>query len=159
MMKFVRRSAGTVALVTYLVMGAMLYFSVLPGADGLWPPDFYLRGYDTASMSEFVGKISDEARDVYAAILLRWDRVFIVSLALWLALLGWRGDWMRYFVAGLALVYGLVDLAENVAIFRFVCVLILDVDVVSAASHLTMAKFASLYLCVLVLIVHMRRSA
>ena len=30
---------------------------------------------------------------------------------------------------------------------------------IAAAHHLTMAKFAALYLCVLVLIVHLRRSA
>lgn len=158
-MDLVRRIAGTVALVSYLVMGAMLYFSVLPGADGLWPPDFHLRGYDAVGMADFAGVLRDEARDTYAAILLRWDRVFIISLALWLALTGWRGGGLRYFVAGLAVVYALVDLAENATIFRFVSVVILDPDVVRVASHLTMAKFASLYLCVLVLIVHLRRRA
>jgi hypothetical protein len=55
-------------------------------------------------------------------------------------------------------VYALIDLAENAAILR-----LLDagdglVGFAAAAHHLTMAKFASLYLCVLVLIVHLRRS-
>ncbi|MCF2870821.1 hypothetical protein L0664_07060 [Octadecabacter sp. G9-8] len=158
-MDLTRRIAGTVAIVSYLVMGAMLYFTVVPGADGLWPPDFHLRGYDAASIADFVNVIRDEASDTYAVILMRWDRIFIVSLALWLALTGWRGGWMRYFVAGLAALYTMVDLAENVAIFHFVRVAILDPDVVRVASHLTMAKFASLYLCGLVLIVHLRRSA
>jgi len=157
-MQLSRRIAGTVALVSYLVMGAMLYFSVLPGADGLWPPDFHLRGYDAASIGEFVRVIRDEARATYAMILLRWDRVFIVALALWMALMGWRGGWLRYGVAGLAVVYGAVDLAENAAIYRFFSATPLDPVLVDAASYLTMAKFASLYLCIFILLVHLRRS-
>lgn len=146
------------ALGSYLVMGAITYLTVLPGADWNWPPDFHLRGYDVAMMSDFVSTLSDEARDAYAGLLLRWDRVFIVSFALWLALVGWRGGGLRYFVAGSAVVYALIDLAENAAIYRFVCVYVLDPASVEAASQLTMAKFASLYLCVLVLIWHLRRS-
>ena len=73
-----RRITGTIALVSYLVMGAMLYFTVLPGADGLWPPDFHLRGYSAATMDSFTQAISDEARSTYASILLRWDRIFIL---------------------------------------------------------------------------------
>ena len=153
-----RRIAGTVALTTYLMMGAMLYFTVIPGAGGAMPPDFHLRGFDAVSVRPFVAGLSDGARDTYGLILLRWDRVFIVALALWLALVGWRGGWMKYAVAFLAVIYALVDLAENAAIYRFVCVYILDAATVEAASHLTMAKFAALYLCVLVLIVHLRRA-
>jgi hypothetical protein len=75
-----------------------------------------------------------------------------------MALTGWRGSGLRYFVVGLAVVYALIDLAENAAILR-----LLDAGdglagFAAAAYHLTMAKFASLYLCVLVLIVHLRRS-
>lgn len=153
-----RRIAGTVALVSYLVMGAMTYFTVMPGANGLWPPDFHLRGYDAASIGAFVTTISDEARETYMAILKRWDRVFILSLAIWLTLVGWRGGGIRYVVAGLAVVYALVDLAENAAIQRFVATYRFDPTWVDVASHFTMAKFASLYLCVLVLIVHLRRT-
>ena len=123
-----RRITGTIALVSSLVMGAMLYFTVLHGADGLWPPDFHLCGYSAATMDSFTQAISDEARSTYASILLRWDRIFILSLAIWMMLTGGRGDWLRY-------------------------------AVIAAASSLTMAKFASLYLCGLVLVVHVRRSA
>ena len=153
-----RRIAGMVALASYLVMGAMLYFTVLPGANGLWPPDFHLRGYNAASIADFMRVISDEGRDAYATILLRWDRIFIVAFALWLALVGWRGGWMRYAVASLAVLYAAVDMAENAAIFRFIFVFDADPAIITAASSLTMAKFASLYLCVLVLIVHLRRT-
>jgi hypothetical protein len=153
-----RRIFATLALASYLVMGALLYLRVLPGADGLWPPDFHLRGYDALSIEPFVSTLREEGRATYSAILNSWDRVFIVSLAIWLALMGWRGNGIRYVVVGLAVIYGLVDLAENAAIYHFVNVASLDAKVVSAASHLTMAKFASLYLCVLVLIVHMRRT-
>jgi hypothetical protein len=154
-----RRITGTIALVSYLVMVAMLYFTVLPGADGLWPPDFHLRGYSAATMDSFTQAISDEARSTYASILLRWDRIFILSLAIWMMLTGWRGDWLRYAVIFLAVIYAGVDLAENAAIFRFVCLFDFDAAVIAAASSLTMAKFASLYLCGLVLVVHVRRSA
>ena len=157
-MHLARRFAGVVALVCYLVMGAMLYFTVIPGAGGVMPPDFHLRGYDAASVGAFVSGLTDEARETYALILIGWDRAFIAALALWLALVGWRGGWMKYAVAFLAVIYALVDLAENAAIYRFACVYILDPATVVAASHLTMAKFASLYLCVLVLIVHSRRA-
>lgn len=157
-MNWSRRISGTVALVSYLVMGAMTYFTVLPGADGMWPPDFHLRGYDTPSIAVFVQNIRDEARATYELILNLWDRIFIVSLAIWLALVGWRGGWMKYAVAGLALVYACIDLAENAAIYRFVSMSLLDPALIATASHFTMAKFASLYLCVLVLIVHLRRS-
>lgn len=157
-MELARRIVGMVALVSYLVMGAMLYFTVLPGAGGNWAPDFYLRGYDVMAVSGFVDILRDEARQTYTVILQFWDRIFIVALALWLALLGWRGSGLRYAVAGLAVIYATVDLAENAAIHRFVNVFVLDPDWVDAASHLTMAKFASLYLCVLVLIWHLRRS-
>ncbi len=153
-----RQIAGWVALVSYLVMGAILYFSVLPGADGHWPPDFHLRGYSAETMAGFVGAMSEEARASYGVILLRWDRVFIVALALWLGLLGWRGGALRFVVAGLAVVYALIDFAENAAIYRFIFVDVLYPAAVDAAHQLTMAKFASLYLCILVLIVHLRRS-
>ncbi|AGI69387.1 hypothetical protein OAN307_c39590 [Octadecabacter antarcticus 307] len=54
--------------------------------------------------------------------------------------------------------YGLIDLADNAAILR-----VLDAGdgldgFVAAAHHFTMAKLASLYLCGLVLVVHLRRS-
>jgi hypothetical protein len=140
-----RRITGTIALVSYLVMGAMLYFTVLPGADGLWPPDFHLRGYSAATMDSFTQAISDEARSTYASILLRWDRIFILSLAIWMMLTGWRGDWLRYAVIFLAVIYAGVDLAENAAIFRFVCLFDFDAAVIAAASSLTMATFASLF--------------
>jgi len=152
-----RQIAGWVALAAYLVMGAFYYFSIKPGAGGLWPPDFHLRGYDVASIGPFVQALNDEARASYAVVLQRWDRLFIVSFALWIALSGWRGGGLRYVVAGLAVLYGLIDLAENAAIYQFVFVTPLDPAAVDLASHLTMAKFASLYLSVLVLIWHMRR--
>lgn len=153
-----RRIAGVVALVSYLVMGAMLYFTVIPSAGGLMPPDFHLRGYDVATIAPFVHGLTDEGRDTYAVILRQWDRVFIVALAVWLALVGWRGGGLKYVVAGLAALYAGVDLAENAAIYRFVVLNDLTAEAVEAAHHLTMAKFASLYLCILVLIWHLRRA-
>lgn len=153
-----RRYVGFVALGSYLMIGFITYATVLPGAKWHWPPDFYFRGYDAVMMSGFIGAISAEARAAYGGLLLGWDRVFIVSFALWLALVGWRGGGFRYFVAGSAVVYGLVDLSENAAIYRFVNVYALDPVSVQMASHLTMAKFAALYLCVLVLVAHLRRT-
>jgi hypothetical protein len=137
----------------------MIYITVLPGADWHWPPDFHLLGYDSQSIAPFAGAISESAKTTYGVILTRIDRVFIVTLALWMALFGWRGSWVRYFVAGLAAIYAMIDLSENVAIYRFLFVDILNPAIIEAAHHLTMAKFASLYLCVLVLIVHLRRIA
>jgi hypothetical protein len=154
-----RQTAGIVALVSYLLMGAMTYLTVLPGADWYWPPDFHLTGYDAQSVAPFVEAISDKARTTYGVILSKIDRVFIVALALWLALMGWRGGWVRYFIVGLAAIYAAIDLAENAAISRFMFTDVMDPVVIETAHHLTMAKFASLYLCVLVLIVHLRRTA
>ena len=152
-----RRITGWGALVCYLVMSAMLYFSVLPSVDWLWPPDFHLRGYDAVSMAEFWHALTAEARETYTEILLRWDRAFILCIALWMALSGWRGGWMRYAVALLAGLYALIDLAENLAIFRFISGSVWDPTFVEIGSNLTMAKFASAYLCILVLVVHLRR--
>ncbi len=153
-----RRIAGVVALVTYLVMGALTYLWVLPGAEGHWPPDFHLRGYDAASIAPFVTALSAEAEATYLTILSGWDRVFIVTLALWLALVGWLGGGLRFVVAGLAALYAVIDLSENAAILRFVTAPELDPQLVKVAHNLTMAKFSSLYLCILVLIWHLRRA-
>jgi hypothetical protein len=153
-----RKFAGWTAVLAYLVMSAVLYFRVLPGADWYFPPDFHLIGYDANSIAPFLDALNGPARDGYAWVLGLYDRVFIVALAVWMALTGWCGSGVRYFVVGLAVLYGLIDLAENAAILR-----VLDAGdgldrFVAAAHHLTMAKFASFYLCVLVLLVHLRRS-
>ena len=157
MIDLARRITGWVALGTYLVTGAILYFVVIPGANGLWPPDFALEGYDVQTVQPFVDALSDRARDFYARILTRWDRLFAISLAVWFALTGWRGGGLRYLVAGLAVLYALVDLAENAAIWRFTSAQSLDPALVRTASHLTMAKFATFYLCAVVLVWHLRR--
>lgn len=150
-----RKVAGWLAIAAYLVMGAVIYFRVMPGADWYWPPDFHILGYDSQSIAPFLDALSGPARDGYVRVMTLYDRVFIVALATWLALSGWRGSGLRYVVAGLAVLYALVDLAENAAILR---VLREGDFYVSAAHHLTMAKFASLYLCILVLLVHVRRT-
>jgi hypothetical protein len=152
-----RRGAGWTAIFAFLIMGAVLYFWVLPGADWLWPPDFNLTGYDAQSIAPFLDALSGPARDGYARVLGLYDRVFIVALAVWMALTGWRGSGLRYFVVGLAVVYALIDLAENAALLRVLGAGDGLDGFIAAAHHLTMAKFASLYLCVLVLIVHLRR--
>lgn len=149
-----RRTAGWVALVAYLVCGALLYLSVLPGADWHWPPDFRLMGYTADSIAGFTGALRAEGLASYGQVLAVWDRVFVVAFAAWLILTGWRGGWMRYAVAFLAVVYAGVDLGENAAIARMIGT---SQDTwVEVASHLTMAKFSSLYLCALVLLVHLR---
>lgn len=158
-MRLARRITGGMALVSYLVMGAMLYFTVIPGADGHFPPDFRLLGYNVETIAPFVTALTAPARDSYAMLLTMWDRVFIVALALWLALVGWRAGVLRFVVAGLAGLYAIIDLAENAAIYRAVFVETLEPGAVLAASSLTRAKFASLYLAVLVLIVQLRRPA
>ena len=158
-MRLARQITGVIALVSYLLMGAMIYLTVLPGADWHWPPDFHLLGYDALSIAPFVEAINEPARTTYGVILSRIDRIFIVTLALWMTFYGWREGWLRYFVAGLAVVYAVIDLSENVAIYRFMFVDVMDPVMIAIAHHLTMAKFASLYLCVLVLIVQLRRTA
>lgn len=62
---------------------------------------------------------------------------------------------MRYGVAALAALYAAIDLGENAAIS--VALDTASRDWFNVASHLTMAKFSSLYLCALVLLVHLRR--
>lgn len=150
---------GWVAIAAYLVMGAVIYFRILPGADWHWPPDFHLLGYNADSLAPFLDAISARARDGYIRVLGVYDRVFIVSLALWMALTAWRGSGLRYFVALLAVLYGGVDLTENAMLLDVMRADGPTAGMIAAAHHLTMAKFAALYLCVLVLIVHLRRSA
>jgi hypothetical protein len=156
-MRLARRITGSVALGTYLVMGALLHFTVIPGAGGHYPPDFYLLGYDAAAITPFLAALTPEAGRAYAAVLAGWDRVFAVALAAWLALVGWRRGGLRVLVAGLAALYAGIDLAENAAIHRLAVGAAPDAAAVRAASALTQAKFASLYLVVLVLIWHLRR--
>ena len=156
-MRLALRITGGLALVSYLIMGMMLYFTIIPGAQDHFPPDFRLLGYDAAAITPFVTALTESARDSYAALLTMWDRVFIVALALWLAVMGWRDGPLRFVIAGLAVLYAIIDLAENAAIYRAVFVDILEPGAVAAASSLTKAKFASLYLTVLVLIVQWRR--
>ena len=153
-----RRGAGWTAILAYLIMGALLYFWVLPGADWLWLPNFHLTGYDAQSITPFLDALSGPARDGYARVLGLYDRVFIIAFAVWMALSGWRGSGSPYFVVGLAAVYALIDLAENAAILRLLNAGDGLDGFVAAEHQLTMAKFASLYLCVLVLIAHLRRS-
>jgi len=105
-----------------------------------------------------VTAISAEARATHGDILRLWDRIFILFVVVWLILVGWRGGRLRYVVGALCLLYGAIDLAENEAIYRFVYVDRLDPAFVRAAHSLTMAKFAAAYLCLLVLIVHLRRA-
>ena len=152
-----RRLFGAAALALYLLMGALTYLSVMPGADWQFPPDFRLLGYDAVSIAPFMEALKGVARDHYLQILSVWDRAFIVALAGWLALTGWRGGGLRWAVAGLALLYTGIDLAENAALIRVVTGGA-DPGLVQAAHSLTMAKFASLYLTALVLIVHLRRA-
>lgn len=150
-----RSIVGWGAITAYLVTGAVVYFRVMPGANWHWPPDFHFLGYDVQSIAPFLDALSGPARDGYVRVLEVYDRAFIIALAAWLAFTGWRGSGLRYFVAGLAVLYAMIDLSENAAILR----VLREGDVfVSAAHHLTMAKFASLYLCILVLIVHVRRT-
>lgn len=159
MIRSARITAASIAIVTYLVMGAVLYLSVLPGTGGLWPPDFHLKGYDAQSIAPFANALQAEARAAYATVLSGWDRIFAVAMAIWMTLVGWRGTWLRYAVAFLAVLYALIDLGENAAILRFLADDPLDADWVQVAKSLTMAKFAAFYLCLLVLIVHLRRNA
>ncbi len=157
-MVIARHITGWGALISYLVMGAMLYFTVLPTVGWMWPPDFHLRGYDADMMAVFWTALTAEAHETYRGILMLWDRVFIVCVTVWLMLVGWRGGWMRYAVALLACLYAGIDLAENAAIHGFISNVVWDPRWVDLGSHLTMAKFAAAYLCVLVLIVHLRRT-
>lgn len=156
-MRLARQITGWTALVVYLVMGALNWFVIVPGAGGHYPPDFHALGYDVVSIAPFVENLSDTASDSYLMLLTMWDRVFVVALAAWIALVGWRGGPLRFAVAGLAVLYGLIDLSENAAVHRFVFELGLNPQAVAAASSLTMAKFASLYLAGLALLAHVRR--
>ena len=153
-----RRIAGWAAVWAYLVMGAIVYFRVIPGANWHWPPDFHLLGYDADSIAPFLDQISNIARDAYTRVLSLYDRVFIVALALWMGLKAWCGSGLRYFVVGLAAIYAGVDLTENAMLLDVMRADEPTASMIASAHHLTMAKFAALYLCVLVLIVHLRRS-
>lgn len=157
MLRMSRRITGSVALALYLWMGALLWFTVIPGAEGHRPPDFRAFGYDVADVAPFVEAMNAEARDTYAYLLSVTDPAFIVVLAVWITLMGWRVPIVRGVVAVLAATYAVVDLAEDRAIHDFVFVAVLDPDLVDRASSFTMAKFATLFTALAAMIWSVRR--
>lgn len=61
-------------------------------------------------------------------------------------------------MAGFAKLYAVINLAENVLILRKLDTRDVLVEHIAVAHQLTVDKFASLYLCLLLLIIPLRRS-
>ena len=145
MLRLSRRITGGAALGLYLWMGALIWITIIPGANGHRPPDFYLLGYQADQIAPFLTALTDEARATYAYLLQVTDPAFIVMFAAWIALMGWRTPIVRGVVVLLAATYGVIDLGENRAICELVCGEQPLPGAVERASALTMAKFASLF--------------
>lgn len=157
MLRLSRRITGGAALGLYLWMGALTWFSVIPGAAGHWPPDFHALGYDVEKVEPFVTALTEEAAASYAYLLRVLDPAFIVLLATWITLMGWRAPIVRGIVALLAATYAVLDLAEDRAIHQFTFVTVLQPEIVATASAFTKAKFASLFSALMAMIWAVRR--
>jgi hypothetical protein len=117
---------------------------VQAAAGGLTPFDLRPLGYDAEAARTFLSALTPEGRDVYLGPVRMTDTVFPVlfTLTLCLPLRRWHWGW-----ALPALAYGLLDLAENMAVAT---VLKAGPEVgqgaVALASSLTQAKFVAVLL-------------
>ena len=75
-----------------------------------------------------------------------------------MAFMMWRRSGLRYFVVGFANLYAVINLGENALILRKLILRNVFVGPIVVAHQLTMDKFASCYLCLLVLIIPLSRS-
>ena len=138
-------------------LGAVAAYAVLVGwfgpqvqaaAGGLTPFDLRPLGYNLADAQAFLTALTPAGRDIYLGPVRIDDTIFPVlfTLTLCLPIRRWALSWTLP-----ALAYGLLDLAENMA----VAVLLragpaVEAGQVAWASGLTQAKFASVALAVVI---------
>ena len=138
----------------YLMM-EVLYSFALPIGSCLLRLNFHLTGYDAQRSTTHLDALNESVRDEYTRTLRLYGRVFIMARAIWLMLVEWRGSGLCYFLVGFTKLYVVFDWTKNALILRMPNALI---GYIMAAHQLTMAKFATLYLCLLVLIIPLRTS-
>ena len=130
------------AALSYAVLVGWYGRQVQAAAGGLMPFDLRWSGYGPAEAREFLAALTPEGRGTYLGPVRITDTLFpiLFTLTLCLPLRGWSAPWFLP-----ALAYGLLDLAENMAVARL---LHAGPEVaagpVAFASALTMAKFAAL---------------
>ena len=133
-------------------MGAALFYCALPDGSSLLRPDLYLKGYVGQRIILFLDAFNVLLRDGHIWIFGVYVRVFIMTLVKCCR------SGLRYFVVGFAKLYAIINLAENVMILRKLNTRDVLVGYIAVAHQLAVDRFASLYLCLLVLIIPLRRS-
>lgn len=137
-------------LVTALTYGCLvLWFGpqVQAAAGGLLPFDLRPLGYDADDARALLTALSPEGVALYLGAVRINDTIFplLFTLALCLPLAGWGWFWFLP-----ALAYGLLDLAENMAVAALLRTGPSVTDgMVALASGLTMAKFLAVALALL----------
>ena len=100
----------------------------------------------------FFGTFNKSARDGHIWFFGLYGCIFMMAFMMW------RRSGLRYFVVGFANLHAVVNLGENTMILRKLNVRNVFVESIVVAHQLTMDKFASCYLCLLVLIIPLSRS-
>jgi hypothetical protein len=151
MPRWVNLALPLVTLASYVLLAGIFGPRISAAAGGLLPFDLRALGYDAGAARAFLTALTPEGRDLYLGPVRVNDTVFpiLFTLTLCLPLRGWGWLWFLP-----ALAYGLLDLAENMA----VAVLLsagpeVAAGQVALASGLTMAKFAAAVLAIVLALV------
>ena len=135
------------ALVCYGVLAFYTFRGLIPAAEGLWPFDLRVFGYDLAAAETYLAALGAPGRALIEGPIATWDTAFPVAFAIFLALscLSQGPGRLARIGALTALAYLAADLAENAAIRRLVAGPVPpDPLAVSGASLLTQLKYAAL---------------
>lgn len=146
MPRWVNWALPIVTALAYGVLGGWFGLQVRAAAGGLMPFDMRVAGYGLDEARAFLRALTPDGRAIYLGPVRLNDTLFpiLFTLTLCLPLRGWAGPWFLP-----ALAYGLLDLAENMAVAQ----LLQNGPGVAAgpvavASALTVTKFATLAIAV-----------
>ena len=140
MPRWINWALPVVTALVYAVLVGWFGPRVQAAAGGLLPFDLRAAGYGTQAARDFLTALTPAGRALYLGPVRINDTIFPVlfTLTLCLPLRGWLWPW---FVPALG--YGLLDLAENIAVARLLRAgPQVAAGPVAVASALTMAKFA-----------------
>ena len=146
MPRWVNLALPLVTLASYLLLAGWFGPQISAAAGGLMPFDLRPLGYDAAAARAFLAALTPEGQALYLGPVRVNDTVFpiLFTLTLCLPLRGWGGAWFLP-----ALAYGLLDLAENLAVAALLRAGSgVGEGPVALASGLTMTKFVAVVLAV-----------
>jgi hypothetical protein len=141
MTRWVNWGLPAVTALTYGLLVMWFGPQVQAAAGGLMPFDLRATGYGVAEARDFLAALTPEGRALYLGPVRINDTVFPILFTLTLCL-PLRGKAWVWFLPALA--YGVLDLAENMAVAALLRAGPEVADsAVALASGLTMAKFAA----------------